>query len=262
METIVIHVDSRFRNKTTHANPGKFCVELDNPLKNIKSIRLSSIEFPNVAYEFREVKKNNYFRVNGIKVSISDGNYTPEQIISAINTSMSIALGSGDISLFFSRITGHVTINSASDTNFNLNFEKDTSTPYPSLGHYLGFRETIINNISTYKTNSVIQTIGENYVFLKVNDYGRVGTNLNDNYVMAKIIVNKYKNCMVFDDYANYITKEHEFYQPININKLYIELIDSYGKTIDMNFVDFSLTLEVTHIYNSFVKEKAQKYIF
>jgi hypothetical protein len=261
METIVLHVDSKFRNKSTYPNSGKFNFELDNPIKNIQAIRLSSIELPNVFYEFTASKQNNFFYLNEVLITIPDGNYTADQMLSEINTQIGLQLGN-DISFSLNRSSGHVIVKSLSETNFYLNFTKDNSTPYNSLGSYLGFRTNEIKDTFKYVSESILQTIGDNYIFLKVNDYGRVGSVLNDKYVMAKIIVNKYKNCMVFDDFSNFITKTHEFYQPINLNRLCIELIDSYGMTIDMNGIDFSITLEVIHIYNSYLKVKAEKYIF
>jgi hypothetical protein len=261
METIVLHVDSKFRNKSTYPNSGKFNFELENPIKNIQAIRLSSIELPNVFYEFTAIKQNNFFYLNEVPITIPDGNYTADQMLSEINKLIALEFGN-DIKFTLNRSSGNVIVNSTSHTNFYLNFAKDDSTPYNSLGFYLGFRVTEVKDVYHYVSESILQTIGDNYIFLKVNDYGKVGTVLNDNYVMAKIIVNKYKNCMVFDDFSNFITKTHEFYQPINLNKLSIELVDSYGLTINMNSIDFSMTLEVIHIYNSFVKEKAEKYVF
>jgi hypothetical protein len=258
METIVLHVDSKFRNKNLFPNTGKFNCILDNPIKNIQAIRLSSFEFPNVFYEFMDSKGNNYFYLNEVKITVPNGNYTSDTLISTINSLIATYIGS-EITFSYSRITGLVTITSTSPIPFLLNLLQDVETCYPSLGYYLGIRVPQVSNMTKYTGDSIIRTIGDNYFFLKVNDYGKIGTELNDNYVMAKIIINKNKNCMVFDDSANFITKTHVFYQPVNINKLCIELIDAYGNTIDMNYVDYSLTLEVDHIYNSYTKVQSER---
>lgn len=260
METIVLHVDTRFRNKRLYSNTGKFNYELDNPLKNINSIRLSSFEFPNVFYEFTEKRGNNYLYVNEVKITIPDGNYTAEQLISTINNEIVAYVGT-DITFSFSNNTGKVTVTTESPIPLQLSFIQDVETEYNSLGYYLGFRVQEVNNVYTYTTESIIQTIGENYFFIKINDYGRVGTKFNDNYVMAKIIINRHKNCMIFDDNSNFITKTHIFFQPVNINKFCIELIDAYGNTIDMNYVDYSFTLEVERIYHSKLKIDVENYL-
>lgn len=257
METIVLHIDSKFRNKSLYQNTGKFSYELDNPLKNIKAIRLSSFEFPNVFYEFTDKKENNYFYLNEVKIMIPEGNYTADQLIQEINKKI-YQLITNEITITYSRTTGKVIITATTPIPFYLYFKQDRESVYPSLGYYLGFRVDEVRDVIHCESESIIQTIGENYFFLKINDYGRVGTKFNDNYVMAKIIINKHKNCMVFDDNSSFITKTHNFYQPININKFTIELVDPYGMTIDMNYVDYSLTLEVEHIYNSYIKVKAE----
>ena len=43
MENILINIDSRYRDKQKYLNSGFFIYEHDEPLKNIKYIRLSSI---------------------------------------------------------------------------------------------------------------------------------------------------------------------------------------------------------------------------
>ena len=47
------------------------------------------------------------------------------------------------------------------------------------------------------------------------------------------------------------LTKEYIFKQPINISKLEIELVNALGQTINMNLINYSLTLEFGRIYDS-----------
>ena len=59
------------------------------------------------------------------------------------------------------------------------------------------------------------------------------------------------KHLGVIDNGANFLTKTYKFKQPVNLSKFDIELVNQFGKTVDMNYIDFSMTLEVGQIYDS-----------
>ena len=58
MENILLNIDTRFIDKSKFPNAGKFTYQLDNPLKNIGYIRLSSIELPALYYVFKNIYNN------------------------------------------------------------------------------------------------------------------------------------------------------------------------------------------------------------
>ena len=87
---------------------------------------------------------------------------------------------------------------------------------------------------------------------MKLNDYGYV-YNGNKKY-FSKIIITNKKYEMSFEGSNNFVTKTMVFKQPQNINKLYIQLFDPYNKLIDMNGIQFSLTLEFKYVNNEILK--------
>lgn len=62
VQTRVISIDSRFRSNYGDS-PTNFLFKLLTPVKNVISMRLSSIEIPNTYYNFSKVKGNIYMRV-------------------------------------------------------------------------------------------------------------------------------------------------------------------------------------------------------
>ena len=67
MENILLNIDTRFIDKSKFPNAGKFTYQLDNPLKNIGYIRLSSIELPALYYVFKNIYNNViYYTINSI----------------------------------------------------------------------------------------------------------------------------------------------------------------------------------------------------
>lgn len=95
--THTLAIDTLYRNPIYNTND--FIYQLDNPLKNVISLKASSIELPNVWYTFSDENKSNIFYIDMSGVSdgiggfysdsyeivIPSGNYTPNEFISAVN---------------------------------------------------------------------------------------------------------------------------------------------------------------------------------
>ena len=50
----------------------------------------------------------------------------------------------------------------------------------------------------------------------------------------------------------NPLTKIRRYTGPINISKLHIKILDKFGNIIDLNNMDYSITLELEILYESF----------
>ena len=259
MENILINVDSRFRNIDLYPNSGKFTLKLNQTIKDILYIRLSSTEIPNLYYTFSQSKQNVSFIVTiGITnatVTLVDGFYNTTQLLNNIQAKLPAGM-----TITLNLINGIITISHTAA--FSINF---TNTgDHKPLGHYLGFTKKIYNSIFNAVTNrheliaeTLLDVIGDNYIFLRINDYGKM-YNFNkstsdyneslDNY-LGKIILSVGKAEKNFDN-NNFITKKHIFRQPTNISKLDIELIEPTGNVIESNLVDYSFTLELGVIYD------------
>jgi hypothetical protein len=130
-----------------------------------------------------------------------------------------------------------------------------------------------------------LDVAGDTYLFLKINNYGVIHNDFEDveitvkndmindmkkypdnlpeqtatiikkrqgdRNLLAKIILGANKGLMVFDNGSNYLTKSYTFRQQVDIDHLDIEIIDPRGYTINMECVDFSMTLEIGSIYDA-----------
>ena len=130
---------------------------------------------------------------------------------------------------------------------------------YPPVGYYLGFRPDlsktsdnfifsgIIDNTERIiKGTKIFDITGDDYLFLKVNDWGYF--DFFSQKMFAKIILTSGLDSPKIEDYVN---KEFRFRQPININKLDIELVDYLGNTVQLGGFNWSFTLELKQIVNS-----------
>ena len=97
-------------------------------------------------------------------------------------------------------------------------------------------------------------TTGNNYIFMKINDWGYI--DFFGESLMAKILLTSGLGNQKLDDFVN---QGYRFRQPVNINKLEIELVDYLGNTLDLNGSNFSCTIQLTEIISSDQKEIIEK---
>ena len=60
------------------------------------------------------------------------------------------------------------------------------------------------------------------------------------------------KLSLVINDNNNNLAKLRRYNGPINLSKLQIKLLDQFGSVIDLNNMDFSMTLELDLLYENF----------
>lgn len=294
VKTRILSIDSRFRqgsfvlNKPTLALPGltnqrledsgQFSYTLVNPIKNVVSIRLSSVEIPNTFYTFSAVKANTTFlivypsgSVNTYIATIPDGNYTAVAttnaddfaltIQNAMNSAKSISSVPIPVTTFsvsVSLTTAAITITETSGSKFDLDFTQNQFSSRPAdwgLGYNMGFRQQLLNGSSTYTGSALVDTVGFNYLYVGLHPDWRViqhNSPMSSNAaVFGKVIVNVPKFDVIYDDGSNTLTKEYWLQQPTDIKSFQISLYDPYEELIDLVGMDWSLTIELKEILNT-----------
>lgn len=94
----IVNIDTFLRSDYLNTNPSDYVQEFAEPINNVLSMALSSIEMPNIWYIFSQERSSNYFNIlfknfnfmgNMYDVSydilIPDGNYTSEEITVTLN---------------------------------------------------------------------------------------------------------------------------------------------------------------------------------
>jgi hypothetical protein len=285
IRTHVINVDSKFRdNARTPMTPNgvlstDFVWKLPTTLRNIISVRVSSIELPNTSYDFSLAKGNTKFYMSYPSSTlfgprtfyIPDGNYTDitdltgsmETLINDGIPSINAPDGGYGTNVFgvdFNTVTGKITIYRRADANpFGLSFV-DSHPTYPfewGLGYNLGFNGSYpstqnrgtYTTLNSYTSENVVDVIGPNYFVLKLDaDWVNVEHHgLHSKYIapgIAKIIVNVPKNAVIYDNGSNMLFKEITFQQPINITSFPVQLLEPDGDVVNLEGANFSFTLE------------------
>jgi len=265
----VISIDSRFRTSLKD-NPSNFLFKLVNPIKNVVSIRLSSLEIPNTWYTFSEIRGNTSLNViiqNGLKatVVIPEGNYSldntlPNSLQTTLVTAFKNVLSAYTFSVTLNSISGLISISctlNSVPTAFSLDFNSgifSSRNDNWGLGYNLGFRQKKLIFDTTHIGECIPDVSDCNYIFLSLNkDWKIVEHNQPDKTntaAFAKVIINVPKNNIVYDNASNTITKKYNLKQPTNITSFTVSVIDEYEQFVQLIGGSISLTLEVTEVLN------------
>lgn len=95
----IISIDSQYRNQQTNSPSSKFTFDLSEPLKDVVSLSLYSVQIPYTWYTVNSDFGGNFFYLKGnaygitdgnhdYKIEIPSGNYAPSALATAINESI------------------------------------------------------------------------------------------------------------------------------------------------------------------------------
>jgi hypothetical protein len=269
---------------TTHST--NFMIELPSAVKKVVSMKLIDADFPEVVYTVSEQLGSDSFYIDDTYVKIPAGSYSAEALVYEINKVL-LALGL-TVVLSYNDNNGLMTFDNGV-VPFTLDFAythidcptlpsniyKDQLT----LGWILGFRGNYIlpiastqvkyfactveknqRNIpfkyegaSQYTGESLFAPHGANYFLISINDYQNNHDNtfispfqlqtVADNNILAKLLTKCCNKCCV--DHPHRI-----YFGPTDIARLEIKIYDEFGRIIDINNADYSLTLELEVIYD------------
>jgi hypothetical protein len=282
-----INVDTRFRDNYFDTQPSDFQVDLPIKFNNVVSMQLSAMELPTSFYNVDKSFGNNFFALVDLSqnitqiITIPDGNYTYADLINEINILLYNVSNP-----FFANIVFTLDINRESgsgrvivglakcevnpglppDNTFILNFQtdefgkEDRTTPLPlKFGWMLGFRNGMYTNNITYISEGLIDLSAPRYVFLVIDDYHN---STNDGFysVFSSSVLNKniLARISVRGNVFNYMaqnnlaltTNPREYFGPINLQKFGVQLLDEYGRVLNLHNMDYSFCLTFDVLYD------------
>lgn len=262
-QTIVLN--SMFREDIIHSLPTDFNLVLPYYFKNVLSTRLSSIQLPNTIFCFSKLKLNNtiYIIENNTNlegnINIPDGNYIIENFVIALENSLNTFFNAGGIPLNCFRVsydtpTQKIIISNTTNT-FTIDLLKNIENIniYRTLGWAMGYRLVKYSGLKSYETEGVFNGFATDYIFFVMNDYNNsqsenIMAMYSDSYIgnnilaMIPLNTNSFQTC--FDNGSDFIEKKRDYFGPVNIQKIKIQLLNQYGEILDLNNMNFSFSLE------------------
>lgn len=112
-----------------------------------------------------------------------------------------------------------------------------------------------------YIAEGILDITGPKYLFLVVNDFNnnvhnrytslvRSGLSFPVSNILARVSMPHGPNEIGFDDTSDLIPRIREYFGPVKIEKLHIQLVDEMGRIVDLNNNDISLLLDFECLYN------------
>jgi hypothetical protein len=281
-----INIDTRFRDNYYTTTSSNFHVDLPLKLSEVVSLQLSAFELPNTFYVISQVFGNNFFvlEIPGeepLVITIPDGNYDYLALQTYINNFLSniapaaynviqfiadanTPLGSGPQGGSGKMIVGLTA--AATISSFSINFvtdrygNEDRQTPLPmKLGWLMGFRDGYYENNTTYVSEGIINLLGPRYIYLVVDDfnnsvldgfYGAFTSSILNKNILARISLQGSGFNYLSKDNFNLLTTPRQYFGPVDIQKLQIQLLDEYGRILNLNNMDYSFCLTFQTVYD------------
>jgi hypothetical protein len=279
-----INIDTRFRENYYATQSSNFHLDLPIRLTQVVSLQLSALELPSTFYNVSKVFGNNFFVISIINVeplivTIPDGNYTYLTLQTYINTFLAAATTPAAYQTiqFLADIntpggtgsggSGKMVVGSlGGDIDFSLNFQsdrygnEDKQTPLPlKMGWIMGFREGYYENNKTYVSEGIIDLVGPRYIYLVVDDfnnnvsdgfYGAFTSSILNKNILARITLQGSVFNIITQNNFLLVTTARQYFGPVDIQKMQIQLLDEYGRILDLNNMDYSFCLSFQTIYD------------
>jgi hypothetical protein len=278
-----INIDTRFRENYFTSSSSNFHVDLPLRLTEVVSLQLSALELPNSFYSISQVFGNNFFVLeiknsDPLIVTIPDGNYDFSSLQDYLNNFLTTIVGgvysqiqfiadssgsgpgnhSGSGKMIIGSTTGNL--------EFSINFltdrygNEDRQTPLPlKCGWLMGFRNGYYENNNTYVSEGIINLLGPRYIYLVIDDfnnsvldgfYGAFTSSILNKNILARISLQGSVFNFFSKDNFNLITTTRQYFGPVDIQKLQIQLLDEYGRILNLNNMDYSFCLTFQTIYD------------
>ena len=233
----VISIDSQYRNISTYPNTTSFSFDLSEPLRDVVSLKLYSVQIPYTWYTVAKSYGSNFFYLRGnspgityeaynYKIEIKPGNYDQTTLPAALNQAFQ------DLSN-----------NAASDVNFNgvqlVNYNSVTAKTTIQLNIQNTFNETYYNikfpyftypieltntTNTTNTTKSIPSFLGFNQSSYTINSISSRQT-----YIKTPIINSQLSLDYVLDNSNNYFTviqyKPYDQFSGYDTNSTILETI-------------------------------------
>jgi hypothetical protein len=262
--TRLVCVDTLFRPQYAYTKSSDFIYTCPEYVKNVTSLKISSIEIQNSWYNFSDSILSNIFNISYLDtlytVKIKEGNYDAFTITDAvlINNPGTLQLTiTTDVSTARTTIQGNVP--------FSINFGVSGLLLQQTAGWSLGFRKQIYEGASSYTSEGAYGASFDNYIFVDVDDFHSnfltdavvsVTQGLNGspfylgNTIMAKIPITTNSNTILFNNGSDLLFKTREYFGPVKLERLRIRLLNKFGTVIDMNDNDYSIAFEIKESYS------------
>ena len=133
------------------------------------------------------------------------------------------------------------------------------------LGWQLGFRNATYTTLTRCVSEGICLVCGPRYGFISIDDYQKntgpaymvayANSILQDNIITRINLAELQADVGVYQSSSDpglstQLNRTREYFGPVDIQRLHISIYDEFGRIIDLNYMDWSLTLAFELLYN------------
>jgi len=128
------------------------------------------------------------------------------------------------------------------------------------MGYIIGYREIYYSGKTSYTAEAIFRSYDSDYLYFALDDftgsqtssntYGILYNGILSDNILGVIPLNGGMNGVTFDNNANFIYKKREYFGPVNISRIKIQVLNQIGDEVDFRETDFSFAIQVKTIYN------------
>jgi hypothetical protein len=299
LQTIILN--TLFREDYFNTSSTDFTIILPYYFKNVLSLRLSSIQLPNVIYTISNSNNNNTFYIEEENTGISgtivfpSGNYSEiTEFCTLLQDEINYQLSISPDRFIVQCDTNSGKITISNNTN---NFTMIFNTPIPIIkekcknmiknkytncsdvyreflptegqreqncvnleeiykkfGWIIGYRDELYTGYNSYTTEGIYNGSYPNYVYFVLNDFnnsqaqnvfGMYSKSIIGDNILGMLPITSNKFYINFTNGNDFIERKREYFGPVRIQRLKIQLLNQYGDQINLNNMDYSFSLEL-----------------
>jgi hypothetical protein len=124
----------------------------------------------------------------------------------------------------------------------------------------MGFRNGIYTGNLNYVSEAILDISGPRYFYLVVEDFNNNNNNglfytvfnssLLNKSILGRFPLNTSLYSLLLQNNLNVVVLKREYFGPVTIQNLQIQLLDEFGRIVDLNYMDFSFSILLTVAYD------------
>ena len=136
-----------------------------------------------------------------------------------------------------------------------------------NLGWILGFRLGEYNGSHSYVSEGCYDAWGTKYIYIVVNDFNKnvnnfVVTAYNESIGKSNVLARISTDSATSSDFNNGLSltndtvtqnnaiKKRFYFGPVDISRLQLQILDEFGRVLDLNNMDYSMALNLVCLYD------------
>jgi len=300
--TKCLNIDTRFRKDILKTQSSDFILQLPTKINKVVSMTLSAFELPVTFYGITAAYGNNYLYVKTTYkdfdnssnllqsekvVTVSDGNYNADDLLTTINNKLAPKDASGNVLLVddpfsYIHLTHDITATGSGSgkvsikpnialarhdhiVDITLDFKKgsdktiDHKLITTKIGYNLGFLKEYYTGSTIHIAESIIEPSLIRYIYLAVDDFNNSSNNhfmsvfadslLSPNILARISIKGSYFSLLMENDF-NIVSEPRRYFGPVDLQRLHIRLLDEHGRVLQLNNANFSFCINLKTIYD------------